>query len=232
MTSKTKLGIFVIAGIMALASVSAATMMFNETNSQTLSQTETLISEPKEDVSKPSEYKHWTGVPILEAFPVSLDRENFHEIKSNEYSWLQNVLENGVAIVDTEDLKEFEKLSNGNYYFKIDGTMYSIHYSTAKVNLENDYVRVIPLDNQSTNAREVSNTLIVKGLDDPYNWVQISDIEANQYFNLKVDGSEFKTNEGDIRLQYIGKLSPESRSLDYKAIVDRSAGKIMGDHDE
>jgi hypothetical protein len=226
------LSIFVIAGIVALASVSASTMMFNETNSQTLSQTETLIDEPKEDVSKPSEYKHWIGVPILEAFPASLDRENFHEIKSNEYSWLQNVLENGVAIVDTEDLKEFEKLSNGNYYFKIDGMMYSIHYSTAKVNLENDYVRVIPLDNQSSNAREVSNTLIVKGLDDPYNWVQISDIEANQYFNLKVDGSEFKTSLGDIRLQYIGKLSPESHSLDYKAIVDRSAGKIMGDHDE
>lgn len=232
MTTKTKFSIFAVAGIVAIVAM-ASGFILDDNNQTTLSQTEKLVmdGEPK-TVSKPHEYTHWTGVPILESSPASMDRDEFHLVKSGQYDWLDRAIENGNAIATTDELQEWDEVSDGNYYFKVDGTMYTIHYSTAKVNLENDYIRVFPLDNPSQNSRSVSTDLIEKGLDDPYNWVQISNAQANEYFNLKVDGSEFKTSNGDVRLQYIGKLSPESSSLDYKSIVDRSAGKIMGDHDE
>ncbi|WP_182126563.1 hypothetical protein [Nitrosopumilus sp. b2] len=229
-----KLSIFVLAGIVVLSSV-AATIMLDEANNTTLViaplDTQQTISQPEihgepEDVSKPSEYEFWTGVPILESFPGSLDRDDQIELKLTEYDWLQRVVENGVTIVDKNDLREFEALTeqNGNY-FKVGNEFYSIYYSTAKVNLENNYVRAVHLDNEDPNSRVSESNLLSKTLEDPYNWFEISDVEANEYLALKTDGKHFKTPQGDIQLQYLGTHSPESNLEKYQSIVDRSAGK-------
>lgn len=235
-----KLSIFVLAGIVALSSV-AATIMLDETNNATLvtmpivtesdNQNQEIHGEPK-NVSKPSEYKYWTGVPLLQAMPASMDRENYHNVSPTEFDWLKRSIDNGIAIVDKDDLREFEKISNGNYYFKVGENMYTIHYSTAKVNLEEHYIRAIPQDNDKPSSKISESDLISKSLEDPYRWIKINEDEVSQYLTLTENGKLFNTSQGDIELQYIGKNSPESSLQQYETIVDRSAGKLGEENDQ
>lgn len=225
MTNKTKLSIFVIAGIVALATVATTITLDEQITTQEKPHMEFSV-EPS-SVEPPNATEPWQGVPMLRA-NVAFDQDSKAlELDTKTYSWLERAVRNGETIVTDRELNEFFAIADGNYNFKVNSEVYKLSFNHANIRLDQHYVKAFPYDEPRLTVKEASfaeNTWMQKATNHPYDWIQISESEANSLMNFKLTGSDVRTLNGDVRVQYIGPLSEEVRSVDYKDILAKSTG--------
>jgi len=228
MTSKThKVGIIsAMSVIVAIASIMAI---------PGIEQNEPIGIEPS-DVSLPYEVPFWQGVPTLAMNEAPYSDAKYNEVDSKKYPWLQRLIENSETIVNDREIKEFFDVSDGNYLYKVDGKLYTIHYTdNPTVRLDTHYVKLMPLDNVPTDARNVasvSDSWLQKAMSNPYKWVEISETDLADFKQFSKDGRNISIDETGYNLRYIGADLPELKNAEYKDTLNKSVGIFEDDEHE
>lgn len=225
MTSKTKLSIFSVAGIAVIAAL-ASGFIINDNAFEPVSEPATV---PNPDATSP-----WQGVPMLRANEAPAKQESFNAVSTEKFPWLDRVITKGEAIVNDEELEEFFKISDGNFYYLVDSQMYLLSFNHANIRLDQHYVKAFPYDDEKPglkSANTEANPWLQKATSSPYKWIQISEAEANSFMNFKVTGTDVSTVNSDMRISYVGPLSEEARSLAYQNIVEMSKGDFENEHE-
>ena len=220
MKNKTKLGIYSVAGIVAIAAI-ASGLMFDQTQNQV----DVLL---KSNQSYPHEIPHWQGVPTLAMNPSPSDRTDFHELKGTEFTWLQRLVENRETIVHNKELKEFFEYSEDVYLYKINGQLYTIHYTVnPSIRLDEHYVKVFQSDEISSDSRTVSSehhTWLQRAISDPYDWILISETELNDYKSFVNSSQDITINNTGYHLRYLGADLAELENQEFNDTYNKSIG--------
>ena len=219
---KTKtLSIFVLAGVVALSSVAAITMLNQQNNHVEVE------GEPT-GVSYPYEIPHWQGVPTLAMNPSPSERTDYHELAPENYAWLQRLVDNTETIVTDKEIREFFDLADDNYLFKVNGEIYTIHYvDNPTIRLDQHYIKLFPSDELSENAQIVSkqnHSWLQKGLSNPYKWVPVSEAELSDYKTLTLSSRDIAIDNTGYNLRYIGSDLPQLENKEYQEIFNKSIG--------
>lgn len=226
MTSKTTYKVGLISAISVIVAF-ASIMSISETQIM-----EPEIKSEPSDVSYPYEIPFWQGVPTLAMNESPSEKTNYHELNPKDFTWLQRLVENNETIVNDKEIREFFDVSEDNYLYKVNGVVYTIHYTdNPTVRLDQHYVKVMPLDNLSEDARTVTsseNIWLQKGLSNPYKWVEVSSAELADYKTFSKDGRNISVDGTGYNLRYLGADLPELEQKDFEDTLNKSVG-IFGD---
>jgi len=224
MTTKTKLSIFILSGIVAIvATMSGLMLSYNDSTTNTttaLEPTEELVVEKISDTPRPSDTMR-VGVQFLAIDPRNEEPDKYHEVKVDRYAWIQRLLTDGETIVNEKELEEYFSIvdSDNNPKFGVtmhDGTVeyYTISfYEVQNFDLDRHYIKVYPLYDQSTkNLRHLEqedSSWMTELSKDRFRWVLVDDAIYDKYKNATLEGKQFNimTAKGifeNVELRYAG----------------------------
>jgi len=251
MTTKTQLSIFVIAGIVALASVSAITMLNSNELTTIQESINTNVAEPYVSDATPLHLQeHRSGISVISAIEVenpNLEVIDFQELKSGQFDFIWRAINNGATYVLDSELKIYsEQIKEPNHRFVIDDGIsvkyYRISITTPPLSYENHYVKILefaeernidfkPLDN-------ISRSAISEQLDRPYRWILVDEPTALSIKSMTdKDGTFFSSVNArgptEFQIQYLGPLGEEFKKPEFAQIlVDIQEQQILEDNHE
>lgn len=237
MTTKTKLGIFTVAGIVALASF-ASVIMFDELQPKTTTQTEVIQdlseSEPFLENAVPLYLQtNRAGLPVIDAIEIEnprLDNLDFQELRVGEFDFIWRAIENGATYVSDKELQTYyEQLPEPKHRFIIkDGDSvkyYRTAISTPPLSYDLHYIKVLeygePRDNISfkTLDEQSKASIDIESIK-PYRWISIDEIDATSLKEMMNQKGTFFTaiterGQSNFQIQYLGPLGEEFNNADF-----------------
>lgn len=232
MTLKNKsLSIFVLAGIVALSSVAATTMLdFEQTKIQNKETAQNMLIPD----GKPYESTVFGGVPMISTYQLSdmhpIDGRAYHLVNEQTDQFVLDAIANGVTLITRDDRIAYNEKyiqSDAKNRFEIkndDGssTYYRLNYDEPKIHVTSHYVKLFVYDNNDPytikDARTVSSLDAEKfaaNLDDAYVWVEVDEQTAADVKNLiSENGHTLKIGNTVADVYYFGPFSDDLQRTD------------------
>lgn len=241
MTTKTKLSIYVVAGIVALASFSTA-FMLDDMKIQTTSQSETSTESYLENAVSLYLQINKAGLPVMSSIEIEnprLDNLDFQELRPGTFDFIWRAINNGATFVSDYELQVYhEQVKEPKHRFVIkDGDSvkyYRTSITTPPLDYDTHWIKVLEFAEERNinfkNLDSESRSQIDAQLLKPYRWIPVDEVTANDIKQrIAVDGSFFKANTergmSDFQIQYLGPLGDEYKNADFVEMLG-------GDHHE
>ncbi len=236
MTRKTKLSIFVFAGIVALATVAGIIMLDEQTMTTQEDKTNTVLL--KESVPPPVSpvYERiiLTGVPMLTSYQLSdkhpSDNKVYHQVNKETHQFVLDAIDNGISLLTIEDRISFYENYNNKDARNLfeatnsDGssTYYRVSYSEPKLHVTSHYVKLFVYAESDpytiSNAKAVSSldsSKFESQLEDAYVWLEVDDATARDIKSIMSDnGKTLQLGNVKADAYYFGPLSDDLQRTD------------------
>jgi len=248
MTTKTKLGMFAIAGIAAIIAISSGIMFNNETtltsnnvqeiadnivpvDTTTTVQSNTLV-EPI-ITTLPHEQENRGGVPILTTIKMAIVPEDmyYHQINSDQADYLWRAVDNGATFITEKELDDYFIMfhEEGHRFAMNDGKTteyYRITFSSAPLAVDQHYMQILELDEQRgydfKSLDVVSKERLSLPLENPYRWVPMGESDTVAIRDKIAQENSFFSADGKVfQVIYLGPLSPELQHPDFAEMYPR-----------
>ena len=249
MTSKTKLTIFSVVGIAALAAFASVLMVDNTTTLSTIDEKIVEATHDKNAVPL-HEREHRSGIAVMSSIEIenpNLNVLTFQKLIPGQFDFIERSINNGATYVSDSELKVYsEQIKEPNHRFMVeDGKSvkyYRISITTPPLSYENHYIKVLEFSEERNISFKpldtLSKTSIAEQLDRPYRWIQVDEQTANSLkSNIDKDGTFFSSvnvrGPAEFQIQYLGPLGEEFKNPEFaKILTDIQERKVMEDHHE
>ncbi|MBI1663080.1 MAG: hypothetical protein IS860_06255 [Nitrosopumilus sp.] len=244
MTSKTKLTIFSVVGIAALAAFASVLMVDNTTTLSTIDEKIVEATHDKNAVPL-HEREHRSGIAVMDSIEIenpNLEVLTFQELPQGEYDFIWRAINNGATFVSDEELKTYsEEVKEPNHRFTVTDengiTYYRISIDAPPLRYDQHYIKVLEFAEERDIAfkqlPENSRLSIAEQIDRPYRWIPVDESSAISLKDMtERDGTFFtSTNQrgqSNFQIQYLGPLGDEFQKQEFKQIL----AEIEQQHEE
>jgi len=139
---------------------------------------------------------------FLIGYELAIQPEDAHKVHVGDFIWLRNMLENGEAMVGTEEAKRFLEFSAGYFDYAVtmdDGSVKYLDIDIYRVDLipNTPYVKaywteVVPEDENLNTLDSKANPSIERAVEFKSSWVPLEDSDEAAWINNLLKSSNTK----------------------------------------